>query len=210
MKDKYKTYRKVNTSIYKEPILVEGLNHSKFEDLSGKIFGNLTVIKPIGKDRNRAIIYNCKCICERTFNTISNKLRIGQHKSCGCIRDWSSRLGKIPPNKILVDKQCCINRVYSGYKCSCKFKERDFLLTKEDFEKLMFSNCYYCNKPPSNSFNRSGSELFYNGIDRINSKVGYTIENTVTCCKTCNFMKGPLEFEEFKEHIINIKNNLKW
>jgi hypothetical protein len=41
----------------------------------------------------------------------------------------------------------------------------------------------------------------YNGIDRINNEEGYTSNNTVSCCFTCNRMKGTMSSEEFKIHL---------
>jgi hypothetical protein len=51
-------------------------------------------------------------------------------------------------------------------------------------------------------------KLIYNGIDRMNSTLGYTPVNTVPCCKVCNFTKGARSYEEFAIWISNITNNL--
>lgn len=40
-----------------------------------------------------------------------------------------------------------------------------------------------------------------NGIDRIDSEVGYTKENTVPCCKYCNTAKNTMSYNEFIEWI---------
>ena len=37
-----------------------------------------------------------------------------------------------------------------------------------------------------------------NGVDRINSNIGYTEENTVPCCKYCNTAKNTMTQNEFK------------
>lgn len=37
-----------------------------------------------------------------------------------------------------------------------------------------------------------------NGIDRVNSKEGYTEENSVPCCSTCNKAKLDMSFEDFR------------
>lgn len=42
-----------------------------------------------------------------------------------------------------------------------------------------------------------GWRLIYNGIDRIDNAKGYTIENSVTCCKRCNFAKRNMSYDEF-------------
>lgn len=44
----------------------------------------------------------------------------------------------------------------------------------------------------------------FNGIDRKNRSEGYTPENTVSCCPTCNYAKGKLEAETFLTHVLSI------
>jgi hypothetical protein len=36
-----------------------------------------------------------------------------------------------------------------------------------------------------------------NGIDRADNALGYTVENSVSCCKICNIAKRDLTIEEF-------------
>ena len=45
-----------------------------------------------------------------------------------------------------------------------------------------------------------------NGIDRLNSIIGYTIENCVPCCEKCNLMKSNYSENEFLDHIERIRN----
>lgn len=64
------------------------------------------------------------------------------------------------------------------------------------------STCYYCGK------SKDDGKLFrkniYNGIDRVNNKNGYNINNCVACCKVCNYMKSNLGKDEFISHINKI------
>ena len=46
----------------------------------------------------------------------------------------------------------------------------------------------------------------YNGIDRVDSKIGYVEGNIVPCCEKCNFMKSNLEVDVFLEHVHKIEN----
>ena len=41
----------------------------------------------------------------------------------------------------------------------------------------------------------------FNGIDRIDSNIGYTVNNCVPCCTICNHMKNDLTTDEFYNHI---------
>lgn len=43
--------------------------------------------------------------------------------------------------------------------------------------------------------------LKINGIDRIDSNIGYTKENSVSCCKFCNFAKHTMSESDFYKWI---------
>lgn len=58
----------------------------KNNDLVGKTFGRLTVIKRIGTSKNRAIQWLCKCSCGNEHIVITNYLIHGIIKSCGCLQ----------------------------------------------------------------------------------------------------------------------------
>lgn len=63
-------------------------------------------------------------------------------------------------------------------------------LTFETYLNLIESGvCHYCKDPLA----KSGG-----GIDRKNSAIGYHVENCVSCCPTCNNLKGSdrLSYEE--------------
>ncbi len=64
-----------------------------------------------------------------------------------------------------------------------------FNLTQEQFDIIKSFPCYICGK--NNSTQHS------NGIDRIDSSKDYGIENCISCCKTCNYMKGNYPLHEF-------------
>lgn len=67
---------------------------------------------------------------------------------------------------------------YNIYKKNAKKREIEFDLSKEDFYNITALPCHYC-----------GNNESYNGIDRINSSLGYQPSNCVPCCEVCNKMK---------------------
>lgn len=118
--------------------------------------------------------------------------------------------------------RCCINKIkkdnsafnglYNSYKFKAKERGLSFELTKETFKNYTKLNCFYCNGTPSNSYKQvagSGGIYIYNGIDRIDNKLGYTENNAVSCCGTCNHAKAQLTYDEFIRMVIKIHNNLK-
>ena len=70
-------------------------------------------------------------------------------------------------------------------------------------------NCHYCgvepNQFPKGNWAKSYNGLFiYNGIDRKDNKIGYLLENCVSCCTICNRAKHSLSEEDFENWITRI------
>jgi len=89
---------------------------------------------------------------------------------------------------------------YSAYIKGAKERNLEFNITFEQYEILVKNHCYYCN---------AIQERGFNGIDRKASHIGYLIENCVSCCQMCNYMKGPLSVTVFInriEHILTQQN----
>jgi len=64
-------------------------------------------------------------------------------------------------------------------------------LDDDQAKTLMTSPCVYCGLLEL--------DVRVNGIDRMDSSNGYTSENCVPCCKSCNFMKGTFDPNTFIE-----------
>lgn len=58
---------------------------SHFEDLTGQMFGKLTVIEQAER-RNGQIAWRCQCACGNETTVITSSLKKGHTKSCGCLR----------------------------------------------------------------------------------------------------------------------------
>ena len=86
---------------------------------------------------------------------------------------------------------------YSKYKRNTKYKskvednptKRVFDLTFDEFAIRVQSPCVYCG--------RKAKENDYNGLDRVYNDIGYTIDNVVSCCSDCNYMKQEYSFQHF-------------
>ena len=57
----------------------------KFEDLTGKRYGRLTVIKRVHKDGEKCSHWLCKCDCGNETTVIACNLKAGRTQSCGCL-----------------------------------------------------------------------------------------------------------------------------
>ncbi len=180
------------------------------EDLTGKIFNQLTVIhrdlSKIGLERGSFWICKCKC---GTSKSISRHSLVNHGtKSCGCIVAIAAAHRAKPDG--WADK----NHWLSRYKRRAKKLEIEFSLSNEEFYDICSLNCFYCNAMPTKKSNGhsniidKGSYLA-NGIDRIDPEEGYTKRNSIPCCKICNFMKTDKNRSEFINKIFEIADNLR-
>lgn len=103
--------------------------------------------------------------------------------------------------------------VFQQYKRNAKSRGILFELTKEQLKELIKQDCYYCGNPPLNtvrSFNGRAinyqwrEPVNYNGIDRVDNSMGYTLDNVVPCCYMCNWAKREMSQEQFKNWIKRI------
>ena len=87
--------------------------------------------------------------------------------------------------------------LYHEWKESAAKRGHDFLLSEEQFSVLTSRPCFYCHCLPSRQCRTADAVYDYNGIDRFDNKLGYTLANSVPCCAVCNMMKGRLSAERF-------------
>jgi len=77
----------------------------KFTDLTGHVFGKLTVIKQTIRNTSGTIQWECLCKCGNTTVGTLGNLKAGQKKSCGCLNKLSNltnqRFGKLIALKLL-------------------------------------------------------------------------------------------------------------
>lgn len=99
---------------------------------------------------------------------------------------------------------------YYRYKRSARKREIEWHLSFLQFTDMAKRNCAYCNAAPRKYKSRlrrgRGAEIItlMNGIDRIDSDVGYADHNCVPCCSTCNMMKMTLTGIEFIKQVARI------
>lgn len=98
------------------------------------------------------------------------------------------------------------NRLKRRYKKQALSRNYIFDLSDNDFRQLVTSNCFYCGLEPKQIMREKTSfgQFIYNGIDRVDNSIGYTVDNCVSCCKVCNNAKGKLTKQEWREWIQRI------
>jgi hypothetical protein len=174
-----------------------------FIDLSGKHFGRLKVLHKLPRRSWGSIVWRCKCSCGRFVSVNGACLRDKKTQSCGCyMRETCSQKNSRP--------EAARNKVRGMYVNHAKTISAPFSLTGKQFDNLIFGNCYYCDSPPSRvSTSFAGNSVLCNGIDRINSTLGYTKHNCVSCCQVCNMMKKAYTLEFFLSHVKRIASHTR-
>jgi hypothetical protein len=132
-------------------------------------------------------MWECLCDCGTTTIKRQGALQSNSVISCGCAKNT------LPPG------ESSFHFLLDHYKRNATKRGYSFELTKEQFRKLTRQPCHYCSLLPSQIMvSRTFREPYiYNGVDRKNNSIGYTIDNSVTCCGQCNKAKGTTNYEDF-------------
>lgn len=178
-------------------------------NLTGVKTSNFTIIERLVnrvsvKTKKEFVQWKCLCKCGKEFIMTTKQFNRGQ-KSCGCLK---SIKGKYKYS----DEESVARKIYSHYRVAAKRRNLNWDLPVEEFIKLLFKNCYYCGSSPSRvceNFLKNCKTVVVTGVDRKDSNLGYSINNCVPCCKTCNFAKGDLteqKFQEWINQLVKFKN----
>lgn len=176
-----------------------------FKDLTGQVFGEWKVLK-LSEYRKENNFWFCECSCGKVHEVSSASLLHGHSSKCkSCARRGNGKRNRKP------DIISVVSKLYSCYKHGAKIRNYCFNLTKEEFENLIFKDCYYCGVRPNNvfvSYNRKNdgehSPYMYNGIDRVDNTRGYELDNCVPCCAICNSAKSTLTRDQFLSWVKSI------
>jgi len=173
-------------------------------DLSGEVFGRLTVTTQAGSDKYGNTRWHCVCSCGNRAIRGGSDLRSGGSKSCGCLRK-DAKEGKIKFDTCYKGPRVSgVNTLIAKYKEHAVKRGYNFYLCREEFESLIFSNCVYCGDAPGNT-QKSWADCFaYNGIDRVDNAGDYVVGNVVPCCNFCNKAKGAHSLKTFLEKATKI------
>lgn len=174
----------------------------------GTKWGRLTVVKYLGRKKHGADTtigrYECVCECGNTVERNHSCLTQKQTVSCGCWKRERIALRTRKPDTAFRD-------LWFSYRKGAKERGLEWSLTEDQFRALTKERCHYTGREPSqsarstttNKRNKKGLEplpggvYLYNGVDRVNSSIGYTAENCVPCCSEVNQMKMAIPYDEF-------------
>ena len=176
-------------------------------DLTGQRFGRLLVTgygtSKVSAAGKKTAMWNVLCECGTSKQVSAGNLRHRSVESCGCRR-------KEGLNKKEYGV-ASFNSKLSIYKNGAKKRNLSFELTKEQFKEICQKPCVYCGSTNATEHqaNHCNGPFISNGIDRVNSSLGYTIDNSVSCCSTCNRMKMDHSLDFFIEHMQKVLRHLR-
>jgi len=192
--------RLLSQSDANDGICLECKKKKTIDNVIGK---RINIYKVLNFSHNKfnSNFYNCECLkCGEESVVNINSIKI--NKNCQNCRKHGSEATEVAQLNYKIDQ----------YKRGVNQRKIEYKLNLEEFKRLIFSKCYYCNDEPEektykNSKNKIKRNKF-NGIDRIDSSKGYVIENCIPCCEMCNRMKMAHKQEKFLDQIKKIYNNI--
>ena len=175
----------------------------KDPDITGQIINNWKILEFVGIDtkykKGTNSIWKCLCLgCNK--NTVNlHRAKIKKTILCkDCNKEVSIK-------RRFDIKKVCVNNIHCAYRSRARRENKEFQLLVVDVESIIFRKCEYCGSEPASEFkhtytNGDTTSIFKNGIDRIDSSIGYLPSNVVTCCWECNNMKSDYSKDFFIEH----------
>lgn len=159
----------------------------------GDVYGTLTLIERMPLDNSRGH-YKWRTLCECGKERIIHQrsLRKNTLTTCG-VPPCSRNKRRLSPGETATRTR------YSDYQRKARRRGLSFSISLDEFQILTSLPCHYCASPPSNQTkDRHGGGVFvYSGIDRVDSNIGYEIDNVVSACFVCNRAKMNMPVEEF-------------
>ena len=179
----------------------------------GYQIGKLTVLKFAKQNKWGGYVWLCHCDCGNDKEIAGSYLlptcKPRPTKSCGCLRvDFCKKLPH-KKDKTWTPEKRGFHIVWSTYVQGARHRNIPFLLTKEEFAKIIKESCYYCGIRPfqkARDLRTNYPDFIYNGVDRLENHLPYTKNNCVACCGNCNYAKRKMSIIDFREWIKRIYN----
>lgn len=176
----------------------------------GDIFGKLTVIsEPFSRKQGNTTRFFAvvRCVCGNQKIVACSRLRTNESKQC---KDCSFKERSFKALQVTQHQQMFKRLILDR----CKKHNIEVSITVDDYAKIINQNCFYCGDAPKQTTRFATRKyvntetVFANGVDRIDSSIGYTLNNCIPCCTSCNYAKHKLTQQEFFDKIKKIYKHL--
>lgn len=183
-----------NTAYVPSGHLIRGSTKScgqhRYDDLTGKRFGRLTVIAVDPERRNGFVRWKCKCDCGSTISIYGANLKNGATQSCGCLHSERT----IAANKTRKKEPSERNKYKRNYP---EYKEwRKAVYARDNYI------CQKCGKTKSHHLVAHHIESYAD-----NKELRTEINNGITLCEECHdnfhhqYGRGNNTREQFDEFL---------
>ncbi len=178
-------------------------------DILGEKIGDLEVIclapSQVRMSNGRKItdtMWSCRCSCGN-IKSFSRSVLLKRRKE---LKDGTILTNHCGCKQKLEYGEGAFRQLLHNYKWGANKRGLEFELGIGFFRKITKQNCHYCGVEPFSTKVKSGynGSYIYNGVDRMNSFEGYTEDNVVSCCKTCNIAKRSMSKQEFLDWITRV------
>jgi len=185
------------------------LKNFKSKTKLGDKYNDLTVVGvPFLKQVGSISRYfaEVQCQCGFKFTTDCTGLRNGGTNKCKNCSFKARSIRNTVPQIEQIFRRLVLDR-------SIKKGLGHVSITAQDYFRIASQNCYYCGDPPKEirEFKDrkyvNTEKICLSGLDRIDSKKGYHLDNVVPCCTSCNYAKHKLSQEDFLNKIVKIYKN---
>ena len=130
-------------------------------------------------------------------------------------RQWylKNKVKKLEQSKVITDKlveEYPLKSLLSSIKSGANNRKLDFKIDYEFIQNLWETQnglCFYTKVPMKLTARQKNP--YQVSIDRIDSNLGYTTDNTVLCCQCINYMKNDYSLEHFTLFINSLQEALK-
>ena len=145
-------------------------------DLTGQRFGRLIVLRDTGKRCWRYVVWLCRCDCGKLVEVLSNNLKLGRTKSCGCLQK------EIMAAKLFKHGDSCGGKESRLYRTWVNMKSRCYYPKSINYKRYGGRGIKIC-KEWKNNYMMFKNWALANGyqdnltIDRIDSGGNYCPEN---------------------------------
>lgn len=180
------------------------LDQNDYRHEIGIKYGTLTVISfadfKTTPSKRKVPRVNCLCECGATKAISIWDLHRKATTTCGDRTFHKGYEDRTMP---------AFNNIYrNSYRNRATKAGLEFSITEEEFRTLSQQTCHYCGTLPEATSLRGTmrgtcktgkgvSTFVYNGLDRMDSAKGYTLDNVVPCCGTCNHAKHTMGYTVF-------------
>ena len=180
-------------------------------DITGKIYGRLTVLK-FDEKSNKWSRWICKCECGKEKSILGTHLRYGRIRSCGCLNDETRGMSQAKYiGEISASWWDRVRHSASGGKGKRKRGEVPLTIDQQYAWDLFLKQERKCAltgvelKFPKNGKDNNGTA----SLDRIESSKGYEDGNVQWVHKDVNRMKNIYSQERFIQVCRLVSDNFK-